>query len=46
MISDLLDAGLLADGDEPIWERPRLGQTHRATVTDELLTDKPRFGVG
>lgn len=33
-MSDLVEAGLLAAGDELVWERPRLGQRHRAVVTD------------
>ena len=31
---DLLDAGLLAPGDELEYKRPRLGETYRATVTE------------
>jgi hypothetical protein len=34
-ISDLLDAQLLAEGDELIWVRPRLGEEHHATVTKD-----------
>lgn len=33
-VSDLLDAGLLEAGQELVWERPRLGQTYRATVAE------------
>src|SRR5665213_1393358 len=32
-IADLIGSGLLAAGDELVWERPRLGQTYRCTVT-------------
>lgn len=31
---DLLDAGLIEPGQTLIWERPRLGQTYRAVVTE------------
>lgn len=33
-LTDLLDAGLVASGTRLIWERRRLGQTYRATLTD------------
>lgn len=32
-IADLLDAGLLFEGDELTFSRPSIGETHRATVT-------------
>jgi CBS domain-containing protein len=32
-ITDLLEAGLLAEGDELTYSRPRSGETYRATVT-------------
>lgn len=34
-LADLFERGLLIPGDEIIWERPRLGQTFTATITDE-----------
>jgi hypothetical protein len=34
-ISDLLDAGLLTEGDLLVWLRPRLGEEYRATVTTD-----------
>ena len=34
-IADLLDAELIMAGDSLTWERPRLGQTHKALVTDQ-----------
>jgi hypothetical protein len=33
-LSDLVEAGVLRPGQPLIWERPRLGQTYRAAVTD------------
>lgn len=33
-VSDLLDAGLLQPGQELTWERPRLGASYRAVVTE------------
>lgn len=45
-ITDLLDAGLLEPGDGLKWERPRLGTTYSATVTDTgalLLPDGRTF---
>ncbi len=33
-VTDLMDADLLAPGQELVWDRPRLGQTYRAQVTD------------
>jgi hypothetical protein len=33
-VADLCDKGLLVAGDELVWERPRLGLTYTATVTD------------
>jgi len=33
-LMDLLDAGLLAPGDELTFTRPRFGETHRAVVTE------------
>lgn len=33
-LSDLLEYGLLQPGDTLTWERPRVGDVHRATVTD------------
>jgi hypothetical protein len=32
-LTDLLDAGLLSDGDTLFWERPNLGHRYEATVT-------------
>lgn len=31
---DLLDAGLLEPGQELVWERPRLGHSYRASITE------------
>jgi Restriction Enzyme Adenine Methylase Associated len=31
---DLLDAGLLDPGQQLVWERPRLGQTYEASITE------------
>lgn len=45
-ITDLIDAGLLNPGDCLTWERPRLGATYTATVTDTgalLLSDGRTF---
>lgn len=45
-LTDLLDAGLLDAGDGLTWERPRLGATYSATVTDTgalLLPDGRTF---
>jgi hypothetical protein len=45
-LSDLIEAGLLAAGDGLVWERPNLGQTHRATVESNgelILEDGRRF---
>lgn len=33
--TDLLKVGLLHEGDAFVWERPRLGQTHRVIITAE-----------
>lgn len=33
-LDDLFDAGLLHPGDPLVWERPRLGDTYRATVAE------------
>lgn len=33
-ITDLLDAGLLQAGDSLTWDRPRVGTTYAATITD------------
>ena len=33
-LADLVEAELLRPGQTLVWERPRLGQTYRATVTD------------
>lgn len=32
-VADLIDAGLLAEGDQLVFDRPRIGQTHSARVT-------------
>ena len=45
-VSDLLDAGLLNAGDELVWERPKVGATYRAQVTENgaiELEDGRRF---
>jgi hypothetical protein len=45
-LSDLLEAGLLVPDDELVWERPRLGVTYRARVTENgaiELEDGRRF---
>jgi Restriction Enzyme Adenine Methylase Associated len=34
-LADLLDAGLLHDGDELIWTRPRVGEEYRAFLTHD-----------
>jgi hypothetical protein len=34
-LSDLLDEGLLHEGEELIWKRPRVGQEFTATVTED-----------
>lgn len=31
---DLLDGGLIEPGQEVVWDRPRLGQTYRAVITE------------
>ena len=36
-IADLVDAGLLTPGQGLVWERPRLGETYRATLTDAAM---------
>ena len=33
-LSDLVDAGMLTPGQGLVWDRPRLGASYRATVTD------------
>ena len=33
--TDLLRVGLIHEGDVFVWERPRLGQTHRVSITAE-----------
>ncbi len=33
-VADLLDAGLVAEGDELVWTRPRLGETYSARILD------------
>ncbi|HYB25464.1 MAG TPA: hypothetical protein VEF89_02500 [Solirubrobacteraceae bacterium] len=33
-VADLVEAGLLNPGDHLIWERPRLGVEHKATITE------------
>jgi hypothetical protein len=33
-LGDLVDAGLLTLGQQLVWERPRVGETYRATLTD------------
>lgn len=45
-VDDLVEAGLLRSGESLVWERPRLGQTYRATVTGDAeieLEDGRRF---
>jgi hypothetical protein len=45
-MSDLLEAKLLAPGEELVWERPRLGVSYRASVADTgaiVLPDGRRF---
>ncbi len=32
-VSDLIDGGIISVGEELTWERPRLGEVYRATVT-------------
>jgi hypothetical protein len=34
-LSDLLDSGLLQEGEELVWKRPRVGQEFTATVTED-----------
>lgn len=40
-VRDLVDNGLLSAGDEIVWERPRSGDTYRATITAEGLIRLP-----
>lgn len=40
-LSDLIEAGLLAPGDQLVWERARLGQRFEATLTDKGLVQTP-----
>lgn len=45
-LSDLMEAGLVGDGEELVWRRPRVGEEHRAAVTAEgaiLLEDGRTF---
>jgi len=45
-LADLVEASLLEPGQSLVWERPRLGETYSATVTDDAelrLEDGRRF---
>ena len=47
-LSDLIDAGLLKPGDALIWDRPRLGVTYRASISEAggiLLEDGREFAA-
>ena len=34
-VSDLLDAGFVQAGDKLVWERPKLGDSYEATITED-----------
>lgn len=40
-VRDLVENGLLSDGDELIWERPKSGETYSATITADGLIRLP-----
>jgi hypothetical protein len=45
-LSDLLSAGLLAEGEHLTFVRPRMGETHEATVTARPRRSAQPAGIG